>query len=203
MAIASFTTLDSASAALLRELAERWREALGRPRVDPPVSAHWDALIAAWVEDSALPLLVRKAATKGAVQRHSSGRELLHVDNSPANWALASALLGRTPTLEEVRAGLREGAIPVAMVKLAVSDEASIYRGLLRAQMDPPNLNTLGWKVCHILPVGTSDRTPATAMSLETLKERTRRLLSPSNMFVVPKVYAGLGELPEFIAAFQ
>ncbi len=167
------------------------------------VAEQWEGLVAAWVEDPALPLLVRKAALKGAAVPHAaSGRELLHVDNSPANWSLASALLGRRPTLHEVRAGLRAGAILIAMVKLNVVDERSTYRGLLRASMDPPNLNTPRLKVCHVLPVGTSDRTAA-KMPLDTLKEDTRRLLNPSNMFVVPKAYAGLGEVPEFIMVFK
>lgn len=204
MAIAAFTALDPASATLPHKLAARWRDAPGRPRVNPQLLAYWDQLVAAWCDDPTLLLLVRRVATKGTVHRHeASDRELLHGDNSPANWVLASALLGQRPTLDKVRVGLREGAIPIVMVKLNVSDECSAYRGLLRANLDPPNLDTLGWKVCHVLPVGTSDRTLAAKMPLDTLKEHTRRLLAPSNMFVVPKVYAGLGEVPEFIAAFR
>lgn len=204
MAIHSFTGLDPSSVMLLRELAGRWRDSPARPRVHLDVSDCWDALVTAWVEDQTLPLLIRKDTLKGAVVPHtSSGRRLLHVDNSPANWALASALMGRCPAIEEIKAGLRRGTIPVAMVKLKVDDESSVYRGILRARMDPPNLNTLGWKVCHVLPVGMNDRTSAAQLPLESLKEHTQRLLSPANMFVVPKVYAGLGEVPEFIAAFR
>jgi len=202
--IAAFTTLDAASLRALRDLAARWREAPERPRVDPAVLAHWDRLIGDWANDPQLPLLVRKASLKGAVREHAaSGRSVLHVDNSPANWALSSALLGRRPALADIASALRSGAIPVAMIKLAVADERSVYRGLLRPTMDPPNLNTLGWKVCHVAPVGASERLAATALPLPTLRDRHRRLLAPSNMFVVPKAYGGLGELPEFLAAFR
>lgn len=180
--IPAFTVLDAASLRALRDLAARWREAPERPRVDPAVLAHWDRLIEEWANDPQLPLLVRKASLKGAVREHAAfGRAILHVDNSPANWALSSALLGRRPALAEIAPALRSGAIPVAMIKLAVADERSLYRGLLRPAMDPPNLNTLGWKVCHVAPVGASDRLPATALPLSALRERHRRLLAPRN----------------------
>lgn len=109
--IPAFTALDAASLQALRDLAARWREAPERPRVAPAVLAHWDRLIGDWVDDPQLPLLVRKASLKGAVREHAaSGRPILHVDNSPANWALSSALLGRRPALAEIVSALRSGA---------------------------------------------------------------------------------------------
>ncbi len=201
MSIPVFRGLDPASAGLLVEVAARWLDNPRRPQADPEVLRRWDQLVAAWCDDPTLPLLVRRAATKGTVTHHeASGRELLHVDNSPANWSLASALLGRCPALDKILPSLKAGTIPIGMIKLAT---AGPYPGLLRANMDPPNLNTLGWKVCHIEPVGTNDRTPATRLPLDTLKDHTWRLLRPANMFLVPKLYVGLGELPEVITAFR
>ena len=168
--IPAFAALDAASLQALRDLAARWREAPERPRVAPAVLAHCDRLIGDWADDPQLPLLVRKASLKGVVREHAaSGRPVLHVDNRPANWALSSALLGRRPALAAIAPVLRSGAIPVAMIKLEVADERSLYRGLLRPTMDPPNLNTLGWKVCHVASVGASDRLPAATLPLPTM----------------------------------
>src|SRR6476619_750867 len=160
MDIPTFVALDAESTGLLEELAKRWRDSPGRPRVEPEVLARWERLLAEWCEDPTLPLLVRRSAMKGTVVPHEpSGRELLYADNSPGNWAMASALLGRCPGLGEALSALKSGAIPSGMVKRAVV--GAPYPGLLRANMDPPNLDTLGWKVCHILRVGPNDRTPA------------------------------------------
>ena len=64
--------------------------------------------------------------------------------------------------------------------------------------MDAPTLLGLGYSLCHVTHVG---------LRRGTLEERTETeliahsllFLSPVNMFLVPKEYASLGELPEFI----
>ena len=69
--------------------------------------------------------------------------------------------------------------------------------------MDPPNLNTLGWKVCHIEPVGMRKQGAMAEFPLAELKSHMRRFLSVGNMFLVPKTHAGLGELPEVLEVFK
>jgi hypothetical protein len=200
--IPSFEAIAADVRTPLIEAARRWKEAGAeqRPRVQPDVLAHWDGLIAAWVEDVRMPLLIRKSACSGQMLEHSSGRAILCVDNSPANWCLSSALLERRPTPQDLLAALDDGTLPIAMIKPVVP---SSYKGTMRRMGDVPNLNTLGWKVCHVYPAGMKERLTPT-VSIAKLKERSRRLLTPRNMFVVPNdEYAALGELPEFIAAFK
>jgi hypothetical protein len=64
--------------------------------------------------------------------------------------------------------------------------------------MDAPNLNELGYSVCHITHVGLR-RVPLEERTEVELLAHSLLFLSPVNMFVVPKEYAGLGELPEFV----
>lgn len=60
-----------------------------------------------------------------------------------------------------------------------------------------------GWKLCHISRVGLNRRTPVEGVDLEVLTNAFNNLLSPSNYFVLPKKWGGLGEAPEFIKGFQ
>ena len=66
-----------------------------------------------------------------------------------------------------------------------------------------PNPNAAGWKVAHIDPVGLVKRADVTTIEESVLREHFRKLMKPSNMFVIPLKYAGLGELPEFCQAIQ
>ena len=59
----------------------------------------------------------------------------------------------------------------------------------------------MGWKVAHIDGVGLGNRTTVAELSESTLREHFRKLMRPSNMFVIPLKYAGLAELPEFCEA--
>jgi hypothetical protein len=193
--IPGFKTLDEASRTLIAALATTWLNSSDRPRVQPEVLDHWDRLITAWVESPEMPLLIRKSSRAGEIVSHSSGRSLLFVDNSPAHWCLSCALMGGRPTLEQIQLDLERGAFPVAMVPKNVTR----YRGT-QSRMNMPNLNKLGWKVCH---VGMNDRTSASQLPMRSLIAHVQRLLTPRNMFVVPLIYSGLGEVPDFISAFQ
>ncbi len=82
-----------------------------------------------------------------------------------------------------------------------VLKDKTLYSGPLQ-KMDAPSLLDLGWKVCHIEPVGRKIKHPELSDE-DTLATYTRRLLDPNNMFLVPKVYGGLGEVPEFLNVFK
>jgi len=188
----------------LEAIAAAWHDSQARPRVTQKVSDHWDRLIRDWVEDRSLPLLVRRTKKRGVEQRHGSRRFIVHVDNSPAHWTLGSALLGRMPSLAEVLADLEHGELPVTFV-LSLEDKRKSpkYTGTLGKSAAGPLLNKARWKVCHIDPVGLGGRKPTSSYSMAELVEVSTRLLSPSNMFLVPNSHSGLGELPEVIDYFR
>jgi len=188
----------------LRAVAATWHDSPVRPRPTQEVSDHWDRLTRDWVEDRSLPLLVRRTKKRGVEQRHGSGRNIVHTDNSPAHWTLGAALLGRMPTLDEVMADLERGELPVTFA-LSREDKRRMpkFTGLLGRSSIGSLLYKGRWKVCHIDPVGLGGRKPTFAYSMAELAEVSTRLLSPTNMFLVPNSHSGLGELPEVIDHFR
>ena len=82
------------------------------------------------------------------------------------------------------------------VVKLPINMGALI--SFIVSEMDAPNLNQLGYTVRHITHVGLR-RVPLQERTEIELVVHSLLFLSPVNMFVVPKEYAGLSELPEFI----
>jgi hypothetical protein len=184
---------------LIVQLAELWAQDPARPRPAPHVSQHWDSLVAAWADDRSLPLYVRKVNNnRGSVAAHSSGRSLVPTDNSPAQWAFALAVLGETPSLEDIRRASAEDRIPVAMILKTAERTAAQYKCTLKQVVNP---NSTGWKVAHVDGVGLGNRRTVTEMGESAIRDHFRKFMSPSNMFVIPLQYAGLGELPEFCQA--
>ena len=200
--VPAFAGLDTDSARQIAALAATWAASPERPRARPEVLAHWRTLIAAWLADPTMPLIVRKSALRGAALEHLSGRIIVCADNSPAHWAFSCALHGGMPTLAEARAALTSGALPICMVPAKGIVPAAAFPGR-QGKMREPNLNKLGWQVAHIERVGLNDRADLAAMPLERLVRACGYLLDPCNMFLIPKVYWGLGELPEYAAAFR
>lgn len=198
MTIAAFRNLDPETKHLLESAALRWRDSHERPQVDLRVLDYWDRLVAEWLSSPMMPLFVRKSARAGEVVAHQSGRTVVCVDNSPAHWCFACALDGQTPSPSDVRLWLEQGKFPIGMVLKAKSQ----YIGTL-SRMNMPDLNKLGWKVCHIESVGLNDKSAINQLPLTSVISHTRRLLSPRNMFLVPLRYQGLGEVPEFIQVFR
>jgi hypothetical protein len=64
------------------------------------------------------------------------------------------------------------------------------------------NLNELGWKVCHRVGVGEGRPRISEQAPWERICSHFRRFVSPSNLFLVPKEWSGLGELSSVIRAF-
>jgi hypothetical protein len=177
-------------------LAERWARDPTRPKIRSAVSKHWESLVSHWADGETLPLYVRKASgNRGSEVVHSSGRIIVPVDNSPAQWAFALALLGEVPSIEDVRLAIQGDRIPVAMVLKASERKASRFKCVLSQVANP---NAAGWKVAHVRAIGLRDRTDVRHISEATLRQHFLQFMTPSNMFVVPLRYAGLAEIPEF-----
>lgn len=145
-----------------------------------------------------MPLLVRRPACgRGREIVHPSGRILVPTDSSPAHYLLSLSMARRRPSLQKLRDALERGRMPVANTLTASELRRARYTGLL-SQMGAPNLDTLGYSVCHVSRIGLQ-RTPLELRTETELVAHSLLFLSPVNMFVVPKPFAGVGELPEFI----
>lgn len=172
----------------VRQLAAAWAASPLRPRVRRSVERYWSDLVKAWADDPAMPLFVRKGSgSRGLMLTHASGRRLIPSDNSPAVWAFTLALQGQRPAIEQVRAAIEAREIPVAFTRLRAYGE----------------LNKAGWKLAHVQKLGLKVRGPLEGLPWTALREHFCKFLSPANMFVVPKAWAGLGEVPEVIEAIQ
>jgi len=121
---------------------------------------------------------------------------LIKVDNSPAQWAFSMACDNKTPILKDLVTDLNNGNIPIAMVL----SKSAVYRGSITNSIY--NVNKQGWKLAHIDHVGLYTRQPVEDISINKLIEHHKKLLSPSNMFVVPKEYGEIAEIDAFINVF-
>ena len=172
-----------------------------RPRIEPSVLLAWEGLLDEWTEEPELPLFIRKFKdNRGHRIAHSSGRVLVPTDNSPAHWSISLAYAGRCPSLAEVRTMLENDEIPVAMAISRAEKEGAHYRCTRQTLAGP---NELGWKVAHIEDVGLGYSGAPKEVAIASLAAHHKRFLSPSNIFLVPKEYAGIAETPEFIEAFR
>lgn len=185
----------------VKQIGLAWATSPLRPRIAQDARVAWGALIDAWAQASDLPLLIRKHAdNRGQILVHSSGRELIPADNSPAQWAFTMAINGPCPTLEGIRALVAQDKIPVAMVLKKGERDAAAKRCLLGPTT---NLNRLGWKLGHFEEVGLNTRTSLTDIPFDLLIRHFRKFMMPDNMFVVPVKWAGLAEILEVNAEIR
>jgi hypothetical protein len=106
------------------------------------------------------------------------------------------AFQGFTYSPDEIRSQLESDRIPFAFAIKRSEKSQMKYKSTLSAA---DNLNKRGWKLCHIDGVGLRRATPLEDFSIEELVRHFKRLLRPSNHFLVPLSWSGLGELPEVI----
>ena len=118
---------------------------------------------------------------------HESGRRLIPTDNSPAHWIFANAISNISYSIEEIAEQIDNHLIPFEYTKINKDF----------------NLNNKGWKVCHIESVGLNIRTPIENISLDILKIKSKLFLLPSNIFLIPKEWGGLAEIPSFLKGFR
>lgn len=180
----------------LCEVGKLWANSPQRPRIAPDVLKHWDSLIARWIE-SDLPLVIRKgSAVRGQAIKHSSGRMLVIADNSPAQWAFSRAYASEKYSPEDIARLFQEDTIPFTYAAKSSDRKHMTYKCTL-ALKDCVNINQ--WKLCHIEEIGLRRRMSPSELDITLLTDHFRKFISPSNHFLIPLVWAGLGEVPEII----
>jgi hypothetical protein len=184
----------------IRDLGRIWASSISRPRIVPSAKASWDALVDLWA-GSDLPLAIRKSGgIRGKSLIHSSGRILVLADNSPAHWAFTRAYANVSYGLSDIRLLLEQDQVPFAYATKRSEKANMTYRCTLSSA---DNVNKQGWKLCHIQEIGLGTKINVCQVPLETLIQHFRLLMKPSNHFLVPLQWAGLGELPEFISEIR
>jgi len=183
----------------IKELGIKWRNDPMNPVNSQGVknsAKKWDSFIKNWVLNQNIPLLIRKKDNElGTINLHKDGRKLIPVDNSPAQWVFASICNGFSPPTNII-VDLENGIIPVAMVLPKLKPGTEAYRGKLS---NCPNTQKYDWYLAHKINVGLHKK--MYECTLGELENHFYNLMSPLNMFVVPKnkTMRGLAELVDFI----
>jgi len=160
-------------------------------------------LIDEWASTKDLCLFVRKRGrddARGQVIAHTTGRSLVPCDNTLAHWAFVAAFRGECPSIEDIRRSVDKRELPVAMALKAFELPLCEFR-TLRNRIE--NLNKLGWRVCHRVSIGIRKPGSLSELPIEDLKLHFKRFLAPSNMFLVPKLFGGMGELPSMLEVMR
>ena len=179
----------------IREIGALWRSSPNNPSIDQEVVNQWEKLIDDWIEDSNMPLVVRKETNKrGQSFRHSTtGREIIIADNSVALWVYGHVLKGKVFTLSQIRELLQNNELPVVfMATKEIRKNAKYAKALGKNPLS-------NWKLCHIESIGLNTNTPIIDLDIEVIKEHFRKYVNPKNMFVLPKEIGDLGEIEAFI----
>lgn len=163
-----------------------------------PVTVHkWDDLVDAWLNSPDIPIIFRKRSSelRGCEIKHSTGRKIIISDNSPAQWVCYNALKDIVPTLDTIRSLLEKDDLPIAIVLRKAEKDKAKYKRLLKEY----SINKFGWKLCHKKSVGLNTTNKIADIDIKKLDDSFLNLMKPSNFFLIPKRWGGLGELPEFI----
>lgn len=182
------------------DLGAQWARESSRPRVTRQTLEGWHALLHDWIADESIPLLIRKASTvRGSEVIHSSGRIIVPTDNSPAQWACYLAVTGVFPSIDEIKHRFDSSTIPVSFAHKPSERDQRRHHGTLGKF----SVNKQGWKLCHIEEVGLKSRDRLEDIDMTKLEMAFCRLLDPSNYFLMPLKWGGLGEVNAFIDGFK
>lgn len=182
------------------ELGRTWAASASRPRIARFSLLHWSSLIDEWIH-SDLPIAIRKSTgVRGKEVIHRTGRRLIYSDNSPAQWAFSRAYSDLHYSLDDIREFLADDRVPFAYATKRAEKEMMRYKCTLSAA---DNVNKQEWKLSHIEEVGLNSKVDAVDLPLNILLNHFGLLMKPSNHFLVPLAWAGLGELPEFIVEIR
>ncbi len=193
------TTLPEDLCRLVAEFGRLWAESPQRPRISYDVLDCWDTLLDIWAKEPDLPLYIRKSSSiRGSEIEHKSGRKIVFCDNSPAHWSYVLASRGESPSLADIKFSVNSDSIPVVMIQKVADKPHATYHRSLSSEF---NVNKHGWKLAHIHQVGLKTRTRLSEIPIDTIIQKFKFLLSPSNMFVVPLKWAGIAEAQEVVDA--
>ena len=178
----------------IKELGREWNKS--RPKFDPEIERDWDDVIDKWATESDMPLIIRKSSgARGSEVVHSSGRRIIISDNSPAQWVCYLALNGEVKSVSEIKQALLDDKVPISFA-IKKEDKSKIT---YRQTLSKYSINKLGWKLCHKDRVGIGNNEDPKTMNIDTVIDRFKNLMKPSNFFLIPLELGGLGELDEFI----
>lgn len=199
MRLERFPGLDDYSRVALRRLASHWRDSPARPAVPGEIALRWHARILEWVHEPTAPLLVERGrGNRGtAIQHRKSGRVVVPVDDAPAIYIVTAALENRILELDELTRRLQAGQMPVARQLRQLERSCAQFQGTLES-MDLPNLTTLGYSIRHVTHVSLRQGDLQDLTEVELIAHSIL-LLSPINIFVVPKAYSAIAAMPEFV----
>lgn len=183
-------------AQIIRQLGKQWKLAAINPKINPETVRKWDNLVDAWLSTTDIPIIVRKRVERGREKEHiTTGRKIIISDNSPAQWVCHRVLLDDdVPTLDEIRDLLKNDKLPLSFAVKKAEKDAKYRRTLGK-----DSINKYGWRLCHIEPVGLNTKKDISQIDIEILNEKFLNLMKPSNFFLLPKKWGGLGESKEFI----
>ena len=179
----------------IKEIGKLWRNSQNNLLVNKEILSNWNSLIEEWIENEDMPLIIRKDANKykGQSFLHPSGREIIVSDNSFAIWFFGQAIKEKTYTLLQIKKMLAANEIPMVFMQTKNVMQYGKYTKPLGAY------SMLGWKICHITPVGFNSNKSIEELKIEDIKNHFKKYASPSNMFALPKEIGDLGEIDAFI----
>jgi hypothetical protein len=186
----------------LREFAEAWKLSPIRPDCTAEAKKYWDSLISKWAKDPNLPLFVRKQGDhRGQSVIHDSGRELILTDNSPAQWVYSLCYQDKRYKLRDIQSLLLKDEVPVAALLRPTERGNAKYKCTLSSLQG--DLVLLGWKLAHVNSSGLRTSKRLEEQPIASLMTHFVRSMSPSNMILLPKNWAGVADTPEMVSVFS
>lgn len=182
----------------IKILGRKWKKSPKNICINKEQIKKWDELIEEWSEDESVPLVIRKSGNnRGKEIKHKkTGRTIIMTDNSFSHWIFYQVRNEKIcPKLINIKNLLYKDEIPFVFI-IPKKDKNKYDR---KTPLGKYAISREGFKLCHIEPVGIQKRENVKEMNIDILKEHFKKLAKPSNMFVVPSVLGGLGEIKEFI----
>ena len=188
--------VDAEINGLISDIGKLWKKSKNNPQVSKDILDKWTCMIKEWIRDSGLPLVVRKqTGTRGSEIKHNSGRRLIITDNSFAQWVYFNVLNGISYNINDIKKLLMNDEIPFSFAIKNVEKGNVKYKKCIGRY----SINKLGWKLCHIEPIGFNSKIKLEELDIQRLEDHFFKMANPKNMFLLPLEIGAIGEIKEFI----